>query len=341
MQPVSPDTTGVGGARPRHTPTHTHTHTHTTHPSAAKTRGTDPPAAMPDAALCVVTAVIHIYLLGQSAATGGLKVFVPDTLQVLIGEDAIFNCTFVPSQYSAPDLIIHWLKQINSETELTVYSFYHDQEQQGMVEAEFVNRTQRLQASASGGSCALVLRDVRITDAGIYRAYIKTDPKYGQATTVLQVAAPYSLPHIRLHTVCARNNTAVYHLTCTVSRGYPMAFLHWHTDLAEDWTTQALTSSTTSADGLISINSRLNITIKSSKTFICSVYNPLLHRELNVTKVLPVTPCVRSSSVGIVVTLSVLGALLLLAAVFTVRFRRRVNLLGNGDEISNRDCIRT
>ncbi|XP_078393758.1 CD276 antigen-like [Cetorhinus maximus] len=281
------------------------------------------PSLDPDSAIASLAAFIQAFLLARSLAADGLDVFVPSASLALHGEDALLNCTFAPAHYSAEDFVLHWIRLSSSGREDTVYSFYHNRERWDKVDVEFVNRTRSLHSGAAPGSCALLLREVRTTDAGKYQAFVRTQPgtnNYRNAYTHLQVAARYSQPLISLSTVCSPNDTALHHLTCTVRGGYPLAHIHWYNDQGEDRTAQSETTSLTRGDGLIQMHSQLNISSPSIRTYTCSVSNPLLTPDHNISTTLPVTRCLSPLSTGAMVTVAMLSVLLLLSVLCAVRW---------------------
>ncbi|XP_041038548.1 CD276 antigen-like isoform X2 [Carcharodon carcharias] len=280
-------------------------------------------ATMPDSAIASFAVFIHACLLVHLPVTDGLEVVVPSASLALLGEDALLNCTFAPARYSAEDFVLHWIRLWPSAREGTIYSFYHNREQWDQVDVEFVNRTRLFHSSAAPGSCALLLTGVRTTDAGKYKAFVRTRlgiGHYRNAYTELQVAARYSQPLISLSTVCSQNKTALHYLTCTVSGGYPLAHIHWHNDLGEDRTAHSETTNVAAEDGLIQMSSQINISTHSNRTYTCSVSNPLLTPHHNISATLPVNRCVPLLNTGVMVTVATLSILLLLSLACVVRW---------------------
>ncbi|XP_072349724.1 CD276 antigen homolog [Scyliorhinus torazame] len=229
------------------------------------------------------------------------------------GKDTLLRCSFSPPHHSPSDLVIHWLKGGSNGDEITIYTFYHDQEHWNLVSAEFINRTWCPNITQSPGNCSLLLRDVRVTDSGTYRVFIKPISENVEAFTLLQVTAPYSQPLIRVSTFCSDNNSAHHVLTCSVTGGYPAGNVQWHTALGEDRTAEAKTTNVTSADGLIGIVSQLNITASTNQTYTCSVSNPLLPTQHHVSKTLPDDPCSQTFSTTVMVTIGLVCSLSLMA----------------------------
>ncbi|XP_013883209.1 CD276 antigen, partial [Austrofundulus limnaeus] len=117
---------------------------------------------------------------------------VPDSEVFCVFMDScILPCSF---QSSRDDDVIHWFQ--GTGRQIHVHSFYNNQDQLGLQDQNFRNRTSLFQDQISRGNCSLLLRGVKVQDEGRYEWY--TNTIYGSRNSFvhLRVDAPVSEVHM-------------------------------------------------------------------------------------------------------------------------------------------------
>uniref|UniRef100_A0AAZ1XGS0 Ig-like domain-containing protein n=1 Tax=Oreochromis aureus TaxID=47969 RepID=A0AAZ1XGS0_OREAU len=137
--------------------------------------------------------------------------------------DTEVSCIFMercmlPCSYGGSDVVIHW--QQVSARDITVHSFYHNQDQLERQNQQFRGRTSLFNDLISTGNASLQLTKVEVQDEGRYKCYTSTDGGNQESFINLKIDAPVSKVNIqRVGNI----------ITCSSEGIYPKPELTWST----------------------------------------------------------------------------------------------------------------
>uniref|UniRef100_A0A8C9RCA0 CD276 molecule n=1 Tax=Scleropages formosus TaxID=113540 RepID=A0A8C9RCA0_SCLFO len=206
-----------------------------------------------------------------------LNVQVPDhPVVALFGQDATLNCSFGPTgPFNLSDLSVFW--QL-TDTKRSVHSFWEGRDQLTEQAEGFVNRTSLFPTQLHSGNASLLLRDVRIADDGAFTCFVRVKT-YSSAALVLQVAAPYTKPHVTVSPDSNLRPGDEVFLTCVAYGGFPQAQVLWQDGGGRNLTDNVTTSQVANEEGLFSVLSILMVEAEPNSTYSCRLRNPVLGEE--------------------------------------------------------------
>ncbi|XP_030354072.1 CD276 antigen isoform X2 [Strigops habroptila] len=223
--------------------------------------------------LCLLLA-LRALVLGLA---GAIEIQVPDEPVVaLFGRDATLHCSFSPeANFSLDDLSLIW--QL-TDTKRLVHSFSGGQDQLEDQGGGYANRTALFYDQLAQGNVSLLLRRVEISDEGSFTCFVRVQD-HNSAAVTLQVAAPYSKPHMNLEPNKHLKPGDLAAVTCHASRGYPEANVLWQDSQGSNITENITTSQVANEEGLFDVHSVLQVLVEPSSTYSCLVRNPVLQQE--------------------------------------------------------------
>ncbi|XP_057277131.1 CD276 antigen [Pezoporus wallicus] len=208
---------------------------------------------------------------------GAIEIQVPDEPVVaLFGQDATLHCSFSPeANFSLNDLSLIW--QL-TDTKRLVHSFSGGRDQLEDQGGGYANRTALFYDQLAHGNVSLLLRRVEISDEGSFTCFVRVQD-HNSAAVTLQVAAPYSKPHMNLEPNKHLKPGDLAAVTCHASRGYPEAHVLWQDSQGSSITENITTSQVANEEGLFDVHSMLQVLVEPSSTYSCVVRNPVLQQE--------------------------------------------------------------
>uniref|UniRef100_A0AAZ1X8W3 Ig-like domain-containing protein n=1 Tax=Oreochromis aureus TaxID=47969 RepID=A0AAZ1X8W3_OREAU len=141
--------------------------------------------------------------------------------------DTEVSCSFMercmlPCSYGGTAVVIHWIQV--SAGDITVHSFYHNQEQLKDQNQRFRGRTSLFNDQISTGNASLQLTKVEVQDEGKYKCYISTDGESQSSFINLKIRAPVKKSQHSAASVF-RSNTETT-ILCPPSDA-PFSYLIW------------------------------------------------------------------------------------------------------------------
>lgn len=265
------------------------------------------PCDLEMSALCLL-------LLLHSVATA-IELHVPDAPVIgLLGKDVVLPCWFSPPVgFSLRELSVFW----KLTTFQQVHAFSLGQEQLENQDPDFMNRTLLFPEELTVGNMSLLLREVRLSDEGIFTCFVNVENS-SSAAVRLQVAAPFSKPVLHLEPSEGLKPGDQVTMTCHTYHGYPEVELVWQDGKGHNLTENVTTSQVANEKGLFHVQSTVVVTLETSDTYTCLVYHPVL-RDVTLSSVtvtgqhLSFPPIALWVTVGLCVCL--LGLLVALACV--------------------------
>ncbi|XP_032055927.1 HERV-H LTR-associating protein 2 [Aythya fuligula] len=135
-----------------------------------------------------------------------------ETVTGLFAKDVILPCPFPPGD----DEVIYWKKEEND-----VHSYYYRRDHLESQHLNYRNRTQVFNEHIPHGNASLKLRNLTLTDKGLYLCYVGTQQTKTEVEVELhvQVASYYALEY--------HKNDTERMLTCSAFLTYPEPNITW------------------------------------------------------------------------------------------------------------------
>ncbi|XP_078285942.1 CD276 antigen-like [Rhinoraja longicauda] len=208
---------------------------------------------------------------------GVLEIRVPvDPVIARYGKDITLNCSFTAEgNFSLGDLSVIW--QL-TETKTMVHSYSWQWDMQSDQAESFVNRTTLFPDQLSKGNASLLLRKAKIEDEGSFTCFVRIKD-YNSAPIMLQLAASYSKPNLRLEPNKNLKPGDEVSIACHSSGGYPQATVRWFDGKGGNITDNVSTSQVANERGLFEVHSVVRVTLEPNSSYSCNVRNDLLGEE--------------------------------------------------------------
>ncbi|XP_072542494.1 V-set domain-containing T-cell activation inhibitor 1 [Salminus brasiliensis] len=213
--------------------------------------------------------IILLLAIAFSASQGTVKTSAPFPVGNL-GQDVVLECRFLTKTGGdrSSDVLITWEKDGLSGL---VYQYKNNAAQLQDQNSLFQNRAQLFPDAIAGGNASLVLRSVRMADAGVYRSSVSAPGVWGRVDIDLRVSV-YSVP-----TISKSDN------------GLKAEAPRWQSNPTVIWSDQngkQLNSSTqfnNVSEGIVQVVSNLTGPLTSTETYTCVIQNPLIKSVSAVT----------------------------------------------------------
>uniref|UniRef100_A0A8B9J8P0 V-set domain containing T cell activation inhibitor 1 n=1 Tax=Astyanax mexicanus TaxID=7994 RepID=A0A8B9J8P0_ASTMX len=188
-----------------------------------------------------------------------------------LGQDVVLECKFRTKTGgdSSKDVFISWKKD---GLRGLVYQYKNNAAQLQEQNSQFQNRVQLFPDAISGGNASLVLRSVRMEDAGVYRCTVGAPGVLSSVSIDLRVTV-YSAPTI---------SKSANGLKAVAPKWYFKPTVTW-----SDQTGTLLNSSTqfnNVSEGIVQVVSNLTGPLMSTLTYTCIIQNSLIQSVSAVTE---------------------------------------------------------
>ncbi|XP_044515805.1 butyrophilin-like protein 3 [Gracilinanus agilis] len=205
--------------------------------------------------------------------SGHFQVIGPDKpIQALLGEDILFSCHVSPKMNLKNMEVRFFRNQFSSL--LVLYKDGKETKESQMQ--EYQGRTQFVQDAITEGRVSLKLKNIILSDAGIYGCWFSSQTFYQEYTWELQVAALGSSPLITLEKY--KMNGIL--LKCQSSGWFPKPKVQWKNHRGKHLYSDF--KANTGDDGLFDIETSLAIKESSLGDISCSIYTWDLRKESKV-----------------------------------------------------------
>ncbi|XP_051778281.1 butyrophilin subfamily 1 member A1-like [Erpetoichthys calabaricus] len=173
-----------------------------------------------------------------------------------VGGSVVLPC-LLTSKTSAVDMEIKWLKNKD-----VVHSYVPLKSKETGSE----ERTALFKGELPFGNVSLLLKDLRVSDAGTYSCNVFGADWFVDTLVELKVTSLGNIPNL----IISKQDNGQIIVECETEKWYPKPDLHWKTFKNTDLTGQSETSVTTVA-GLFSISSSLPVSVQDRKGIACQI----------------------------------------------------------------------
>uniref|UniRef100_A0A8C8UPC9 Butyrophilin subfamily 1 member A1-like n=1 Tax=Peromyscus maniculatus bairdii TaxID=230844 RepID=A0A8C8UPC9_PERMB len=219
-------------------------------------------------------------LTGTSVSTEEFLVFGPsEPIVAAPGGEAILPCSLFPVMSVENMEELRWFRSRFSEAVFV----YRDQEEKKEEQlAEYSGRTWLVKDQFHQGKAAVRIRNVQVSDSGIYVCFFKRGLFYEEAILELRVAVMGSVPEVHIKGpedggVC---------VVCMTSGWHPKPQVQWRDSRGERLPASS-ENHIEDDEGLFSMKTTLVVRDSSLGNVTCSTFNPILGQEKAMAMFIP------------------------------------------------------
>ncbi|XP_060706547.1 butyrophilin subfamily 1 member A1-like [Hemiscyllium ocellatum] len=198
-------------------------------------------------------------------------VFVPDDpITVSVGKDVVLECQVVPD-ISLDTIEVRWF---TSDSASPVHLYTGGQDRPDVQDKDYQGRTELFKDEFPHGNASLKLKKIKVSDEGNYTCYIDSKTHHDQAVIDLKVEEFGDWPWVHVE----ESSNEGLCVVCQSDGWYPEPLIHWVNGKGEDVTVQSETEFIKDSTGLITVQSRINVTSDSVNKFSCFMENQFLSK---------------------------------------------------------------
>ncbi|XP_020860665.1 butyrophilin-like protein 3 [Phascolarctos cinereus] len=217
--------------------------------------------------------LLLIFVLSLDLGSGQFQVIGPDEpIQALVGEDVIFSCHVLPKMSLEVMEVRFFRDQFSSELSL----IKDGKEMQKKQMKEYQGRTQFVQDAITEGRVSLKLKNITLSDSGLYGCWFSSQTFYQDHTWELHVAALGSSPLISLE----RYGDRYILLVCQSSGWFPRPEAQWKNHQGQSLSSDFKVN--TGNNGLFDIETSFIVQEPSTGDVLCSLHMRGLRQECRV-----------------------------------------------------------
>lgn len=223
--------------------------------------------------------ISKIFLLLQTlwifhdAAANFVVTAPPEPVMVAVGRDVVLDCQLVPAK-DLDKMEIRWIGQSGYATPVHMYK--NGMEDLTHQPPEYRDRTELFLNQIGKGNLSLRLRNVRVSDKGIYKCFVAFATKHDEVKVNLNVAGVGQQPWIGMESYTSSG----VRLGCRSERWFPQPPVRWVNREGQDVTAQPQTEYTVDPDGLVVVQSFIEVTQQSRNEYTCLMDNEDLKETL-------------------------------------------------------------
>ncbi|XP_043384110.1 butyrophilin subfamily 1 member A1 isoform X6 [Chelonia mydas] len=217
--------------------------------------------------LIIFPIICHI----QKLESAQFAVVVPDhSVTAIVGEEFVLPCHLSP-RMNAQNMEVKWLRPHLS----SIVHLYRDGKDQNESQTlEYQGRTELLKDGLSTGSVDLKIHNIRPSDEGLYRCFIRSSTFYRGALLELKVAGLGSDPHLSVEGY----QDGGIQVVCRSAGWYPEPEVLWR-DLGGRHLPSVSETTSRRDNGLFETQTAFLITERSNQNLSCCIRNTFLNQE--------------------------------------------------------------
>ncbi|XP_044838709.1 butyrophilin subfamily 2 member A1-like isoform X2 [Mauremys mutica] len=217
--------------------------------------------------LIIFPIICHI----QKLESAQFAVVVPDhSVTAIVGEEFVLPCHLSP-RMNAQNMEVKWLRPHLSSV---VHLYREGKDQNESQTLQYQGRTEFLKDGLSSGSVDLKIHNIRPSDEGLYRCFIRSSTFYGGALLELKVAGLGSDPHLSVEGY----QDGGIRVVCQSAGWYPKPEVLWR-DLGGRRLPSVSETTSQRDNGLFETQTAFLITERSNQNLSCCIRNTFLNQE--------------------------------------------------------------
>ncbi|XP_067865263.1 butyrophilin subfamily 1 member A1-like [Heterodontus francisci] len=215
--------------------------------------------------IVLLTLVILVSVYGQFLVRGP-----DDPVVAIVGEDALLECQLMPDQ-SASNMVVQWLK---SGLDSPVHVYRNKEDDIVVQHKNYRARTELIKDELTKGSISLRIKNTKISDGGEYKCLVDDKTNSAEAAVILEVVGLGTEPWIQMK----QYHKNGIQLVCKSSGWYSEPGILWINEDGDNLI-QAETRYQQDSNGLVDVQSNIEITKQSTNRFKCLIWNEMLKTE--------------------------------------------------------------
>ncbi|XP_072906490.1 butyrophilin subfamily 1 member A1-like isoform X1 [Hemitrygon akajei] len=191
------------------------------------------------------------------------------------GDDDVIQCRFYSgSKFGSVAFV--W-KKVN--TKGIVYNYSRSQVNQTEQDPSYRNRAEVFASEIPQGNLSLRLRNVSLSDAGIYKLHVSSRSQSTDAQVLLSIRALGTQPVIH----SSGDGLGLLVLVCESSGWYPAPSVTWENGLGKNLTRHSHTEHFNCKGGSVCVKSTLELMNWPTSNYTCTMWDQQLDEGLSTT----------------------------------------------------------
>ncbi|XP_004695693.1 PREDICTED: butyrophilin subfamily 1 member A1-like [Condylura cristata] len=201
-----------------------------------------------------------------------------DPIVAVLGKDIMLPCRVSPAM-NVRNMEMRWFRSKFSEAAFSYKNQHENREEQL---AQYAGRTSLVEDLLVRGQAALRIHGVRVPDNGQYTCFFRKDSFYEEAGLELKVAGMGSAPQVH---ITGPEGDGV-RVVCMALGWFPEPQVQWRDPRGEK-IHEFSEAYTKDSEGLFSVEAALVVRDSAVGSVTCSILNPTLGQEKEMTMVIP------------------------------------------------------
>ncbi|XP_078073380.1 butyrophilin subfamily 2 member A1-like [Mustelus asterias] len=190
----------------------------------------------------------------------------PEPVVVAVGRDVVLDCQLVPAK-DLDKMEIRWISKFGYSSPIHMYK--DGMEDLTHQPLEYRGRTELFLNQIGQGNLSLKLRNARVADKDVYKCFVAFANKHDEVKVILNVAGTGQQPRIGMEGY-TRDGVR---LGCRSERWFPQPPVRWVNGQGENVTAQPQTQYQVDPEGLMAVQSFIEVPQRSRNEYTCVIVN--------------------------------------------------------------------
>ncbi|XP_067901707.1 butyrophilin-like protein 8 [Heterodontus francisci] len=196
-----------------------------------------------------------------------------EQMTVKIGEDLVVHCHYYSAD-EAGTIAFSWMKM---DSNGIIYIYTMNQSSLGEQDPSYRDRAEVFDSEIPKGNVSLRLKNVTLSDSGIYRLSVASQSQSNETKVVLEVRAVGKQPVIRSYVT----DQGFSMLVCESSGWYPEPTVTWENGLGMQLTKYARTETINDTGGIIHLRSTIGLDHGPISNYTCTMMDQHLNEAVS------------------------------------------------------------
>ncbi|XP_067865488.1 butyrophilin subfamily 3 member A1-like [Heterodontus francisci] len=259
-----------------------------------------------------------------------------DPVVAVVGGDVVLECQLVPAK--APESMeVRWINVALQYTS-PVHLYKEGADDLTLQASAYKGRTELFLDQLSKGNVSLKIRDVRVSDRGLYKCFVASNAKHNEVKITLDVTGTGHQPRIEMEGYAGSG----VRLGCSSAGWFPQPPVQWLQGNGENVMAQQEPTYQPDARGLYTVHSIIDIHSRSNNDYTCVINNKVLKetREAHIQIADPFFPRASGWMVAFwILVLLLLGAVCIMLWVYQ-KLQKQIKALLNSTGLIENNKLR-